>query len=459
MLLLGVAQTRHSRFSGQTQPRKRGKECKTDIGIRQPVASQQTANPDRSTTAAQITAQQAEAVSGMHRQWPLNDVAIRVRERVYTTIADVSQPTRLVQQRHNKRRIAAGFKRGEMQAIRSVHGNRFSQVVGTVHYATMKPSLFLTVVVVTRNQCAQVLPRLAALHTVLAAALDDHDILLIDNASDDGTEQLLATALREGNVPNALLLALAHPLSEAQAVLVGLENALGDVVVVFDLSNDPPEVLPGMVQLAAEGADVVYALASESPREGWLMGGASALFHRLYERIHGVNLAREAPALKLLSRRVVNYLLQDDLSETALAHLPAAAGFRRASVSYSGTAPSRAGLSALGRAERALRLLVASGPKPMRLVSLMCLFGAGINVLYSFYVVLIFLFKADVAPGWVTLSLQQSGMFFLISLVLLLLAEYVLIATRGGRSRLRYALKDETSASRITRREQTGLVR
>jgi len=329
---------------------------------------------------------------------------------------------------------------------------------GTVQCAAMKSALFVTVVVVTRNQRDLVIERLRELGEVIAAEVADFDLLIVDNASTDGTDALIADALREDRLPNALLLALAHPLSSAQATLVGLENSLGDVVLLFDLSLDPLAVLPAMIDQVAHGFDVIYAQASSPAREAWWMSGLSALFHRLYQAIHGVNLSREAPALRLLSRRVVNHVLQDEHSDTALTHLPAAAGFRRTAVHYAGTAPRRSDAGVLLRTEQALRLLVASGPRPMRMVSLMCLFGAGINVLYSLYVVLIFVFKADVAPGWVTLSLQQSGMFFLISLVLLMLAEYVLIATRGGRARLRYVLKEEVSSAYLRRREHPGVV-
>ena len=322
----------------------------------------------------------------------------------------------------------------------------------------MKDALFLTAVVVTRNPRPDVVARLQALVSVLADALPDFDVLVIDNASDNGGAEQIASALTEARLANTLLLALAHPLSQESAELVGLENALGDLVVVVDLEQDPLALLPMMVAEAAKGADVVYAQASQRAADGWLMGGLSRAFHWLYERIHGVNLSREAPPLKMLSRRVVNHILSDDLSELALTHLPAVAGFQRATLSYEGQAPRRQVQAPLQRAERALRLLVASGPKPMRILSLTCFFGAGINVLYSIYVVAIFLFKTDVAPGWVTLSLQQSGMFFLISLVLLMLAEYVLIATRGGRTRMRYALKAEVASVDIKRRSRNSVI-
>jgi hypothetical protein len=88
----------------------------------------------------------------------------------------------------------------------------------------------------------------------------------------------------------------------------------------------------------------------------------------------------------------------------------------------------------------------------MRVVSTLCLFGAGANVAYSLYVIAVALLKADVAPGWVTLSLVQSGMFFLISLVLFVVGEYVVhVAGQAGGGPPYYVARELTSA-RLTRR-------
>ena len=85
------------------------------------------------------------------------------------------------------------------------------------------------------------------------------------------------------------------------------------------------------------------------------------------------------------------------------------------------------------------------------------LFGAGANVLYSAYVIGIALLKADVAPGWTTLSLQQSGMFLLISLVLLVLGEYLLSVTALAAARPAYHVAREFASVRMTRQERLNL--
>jgi hypothetical protein len=93
----------------------------------------------------------------------------------------------------------------------------------------------------------------------------------------------------------------------------------------------------------------------------------------------------------------------------------------------------------------------------MRLVSALSMFGAAANLVYSGYVVAVGLFKSDVAPGWVSLSLQQSGMFFLISLVLMVLGEYIVNMARLSNEGPLYHVGQEFTSERMTRREKLNI--
>ncbi len=170
-----------------------------------------------------------------------------------------------------------------------------------------------------------------------------------------------------------------------------------------------------------------------------------------------VRLTREAPHYRLLSKRVINFVLQHAEPALAYRHLPATAGFARASLTYSAP-PASVKTSPLGESiDKGIRLLTSTSRAPMRLVTALSLFGAAANLLYSVYVVLIALFKPDVAPGWVSLSLQQSGMFFLISLVLLVLGEYVLQMASLSNGGPTYHVAQEFTSARITRREKLNV--
>ena len=75
----------------------------------------------------------------------------------------------------------------------------------------------------------------------------------------------------------------------------------------------------------------------------------------------------------------------------------------------------------------------------------------------SEYVLAIGIFKTDVAPGWVSMSLQQSGMFFLISLVLLVLGEYILHMANLSNEGPLYHVGQEFTSAHITRRERLNI--
>ncbi len=107
--------------------------------------------------------------------------------------------------------------------------------------------------------------------------------------------------------------------------------------------------------------------------------------------------------------------------------------------------------------DRGMRLLVSTTHAPMRLVTSLSLFGAIANVLYSIYVIAIGVFKQDVAPGWVSLSLQQSGMFLLISLVLLVLGEYILHMASLSNEGPLYHVGQEFTSVRMTRKEKLNI--
>jgi hypothetical protein len=80
---------------------------------------------------------------------------------------------------------------------------------------------------------------------------------------------------------------------------------------------------------------------------------------------------------------------------------------------------------------------------PLRLANLLCSISAVGALAYSFYVIVIYLVKDNVVPGWTTLSLMLSGMFMMFALVLWLLSEYMLMLLDPGARRPRYEIADE----------------
>jgi polyisoprenyl-phosphate glycosyltransferase len=311
--------------------------------------------------------------------------------------------------------------------------------------------IFLSLVCVLRNQQDTQEAILRGLQDAVAGLVTDYEIVVVDNASTDHSVAGLRQLTGTHGLPNLQVYALTKEVDDDTASWVGLENALGDFVAVIDPQVDDIAFLPQMLEQAVTGSDVVFARDTTPHRQPALYRTASWLFDRAYHWFNGVYLVDEAPHYRVVSRRVVNFILQHPQPALAYRHLPATGGFHKTRLDYTGP-PRAARHKPLGDSvDRGMRLLVSTTRAPMRLVTSLSLFGAFANILYSVYVVAVALFKPDVAPGWVSLSLQQSGMFFLLSLVLLVLGEYILnMVSKSGDGPL-YCIGQEFTSARMTR--------
>lgn len=317
--------------------------------------------------------------------------------------------------------------------------------------------IFFTLVISIRNQANQIHSLLAEVSQMLDELVSDHEIVIVDNASDDDSLLRLKVLTGIDGIPNLQVYALTKEVDADTAAWVGLENALGDFVAIIDPLNDDISFLPEMIDKAVSGADVVFAYNEQKTAQSFAYRGAYAIFNQLYKWFNGIHLAKEAPQYRVLSKRVVNFILQHAQPAMTYRHLPATGGFARINLSYSAV-PKIAHKKNMGESiDRGMRLLVSTTRAPMRLVTSLSLFGAVANLVYSIYVVAVAILKTNVAPGWVSLSLQQSGMFFLISLVLLVLGEYILNMVSLQNEGPIYHVGQEFTSARMTRREKLNI--
>lgn len=316
---------------------------------------------------------------------------------------------------------------------------------------------FLSAVFVVRNQSMDIEKKLSEAAQIIALIVSDYELIVIDNASEDDSITVLKRLTGETGLANLQVYALTKEVDMDTASWVGLENALGDFVVVIDPLTDGMHFIPEMLDQAVSGADVVFANNAQKPRQSFVYSWANFIFHRIYSHFNGVHLVKEAPQYRLLSKRVISFILQHPQPVITYRHLPATGGFTKAYLNYSSAPQASRPKRLIESIDRGMRLLVSTTRAPMRLVTSLSLFGAIANVVYSIYVVAIGLLKEDVAPGWISFSLQQSGMFFLISLVLLVLGEYILnMASLSSEGPL-YHVGQEFTSARMTRLEKLNI--
>ncbi len=317
--------------------------------------------------------------------------------------------------------------------------------------------IFLSVVMVARNEATSISADICRLVDALQDLVQDFEVVVVDNASTDETLGVLRKETQSERMPNVQVFGLTKAIDANTAIWVGLENALGDYAVVYDQHVDDLAVLPQMLEACAEGAEVVFSRNENQVHQGLLYRLGARIFNAVFKAASGTNLAIDAPSYRLVSRRVLNFIMRHASPPLAYRHLPATGGFQRRYVVYRSSKAVIIRNSVWHGVETGVQLLLTTTTAPMRLVMMLSLFGAIADLLYSFYVIGVAIFKNDVAPGWVTLSLQQSGMFFLIVLVLLVLGEYVLLVSARENESPKYHIASEFNSKVIGRRQRLNV--
>jgi glycosyltransferase involved in cell wall biosynthesis len=135
----------------------------------------------------------------------------------------------------------------------------------------------------------------------------DYEIVLINDGSRDNTLALMH-ALRERD-PHVTVVDLSRNFGKEIALSAGLDYTKGDVVVVLDSDlQDPPELIPQMLEVWREGYDVVYGMRSVREGETWFKKATARYFYRLIEHVSRVEIPKDTGDFRLMSRRAVQAL-------------------------------------------------------------------------------------------------------------------------------------------------------
>jgi glycosyltransferase involved in cell wall biosynthesis len=284
----------------------------------------------------------------------------------------------------------------------------------------------VTVVACTADD-ASVLPDfVAAAVSVLSHNFANFELILVDDHSTDNTPAVVDELLKAH--PGLRFIRLARRSGEEIAAAAGLEASVGDYIAVMRARRDPPEDVPPMVHLAAANGGSVLGTTTDAPSRGLMFRLLRGAFYRALNALTRAGIPAESSGFCALTRAAVNTISRARSKRRHLRMLACTAGYPVTCYNYRPrTGGTDRDLRTLGDAFReALALVVANSRTPLRLVSSLGIFAGSFNLLYVLYVLGIYLFKKEVAPGWATLSLQIAAMFFFVFLILVSLSEYVM---------------------------------
>ncbi len=173
------------------------------------------------------------------------------------------------------------------------------------------------------------------LYERVAAAMDPYEweLVVVDDGSRDGTARVL-TELAAAD-ERVKVLYLSRNFGHQAAITAGLEHARGGAVVMIDADlQDPPELIPVMVERWREGSDVVYAVRESREGETRMKLLTAHIFYRLMARLAQLELPVDSGDFRLMDRRALEALLAMPERSRFLRGMTVWIGFTQTAVPY-----------------------------------------------------------------------------------------------------------------------------
>ena len=238
----------------------------------------------------------------------------------------------------------------------------------------------LSIVIPVYNEQDNIARIYARLTAVLEREELDWELIFCVDPCTDRTEDMILRLCDED--ARVKMLRFSRRFGQPMATIAGLDASCGDAVVVVDCDlQDPPELIPELLEQWRDGYDVVYAQRRTRAGETIPKRIVSAVGYRLIKRIAEVDIPPNTGDFRLMSRRVVDNVVSLKEGHGFLRGLVGLVGFRQTNVLYDRESRA-AGKSKynrfLGSLVIGLNGIIGFSRYPLRVISLLGMLLSGL---------------------------------------------------------------------------------
>jgi len=172
-------------------------------------------------------------------------------------------------------------------------------------------------------------------YTRVCTALEgvQFELVLVDDGSTDASPTAL-DGLASGD-PRVRVVSLSRNFGHQTALTAGLDHARGDAVVMLDADlQDPPELIPRMLDHWRAGCDVVYAVREQREGESRFKLATARWFYSIFDALAQVELQHNSGDFRLLDRQPLDALLSMRERNRFLRGMTVWVGYTQAAVPY-----------------------------------------------------------------------------------------------------------------------------
>lgn len=287
----------------------------------------------------------------------------------------------------------------------------------------------------------------------IAAALDrtgvTHEIVLVDDGSEDATWPRIADAAHRNPVVRGVR--LARNFGHQHALLAGLAHARGRAIVSMDADlQHPPELIPELLRHWEAGALVVGTERLDAGTTGTFKRLSSRYFYRAFAALTGIPMRAGMSDFRLIDRSVRDEMLRLRYGDVFLRGTVQWLGYPTATVSF------QVGARHAGTSKYTLRRMLrfASGAvvsfsaKPLYVAIWIGVLTGCASLLELAYVILQYT-RGETVPGWASIVGVMSLLFGVLFILLGIIGVYIARIHEVLQNRPAFVVTEVTAADEV----------
>lgn len=231
----------------------------------------------------------------------------------------------------------------------------------------------------------------------------DWEILFVNDGSKDDTLNIIRK-MRDTD-KRISYVNLSRNFGKENAMLAGFDYATGDAVIIMDADlQDPPSLIPKMIELWEEGYQDIYAKRADRGKESWFRKKCSLLFYRILDSTTKFDILQNVGDFRLLDRSCINALKRLREKERYSKGLFCWIGYKKKEILFNrgDRVAGESSWSFWGLLNLAIEGITSFTTAPLRLATISGFIIAFISFLYGLYFISKTLLFGEPVQGFTT---------------------------------------------------------
>lgn len=255
----------------------------------------------------------------------------------------------------------------------------------------------------------------------------NYEFIFVNDGSKDKTFDILNKIAEEDN--NTKIISFSRNFGHQIAVTAGVDKAKGDAVVVIDADlQDPPELIPKMIELWNEGYKVVYAKRKKRKGESFFKLFTAGMFYRILDKMTDIDIPLDTGDFRLMDRDVVNVLKTMKENNRFVRGMVSWVGFKQTPIEYE--RDERFAGETKYPLKKMLKFasdgIISFSAKPLKLMGSLGMFCVSISLIIFLYALIRKLTNnVNVVSGWASIMTAVTFLGGVQLLSISVLGEYI----------------------------------